>query len=183
MARSRRPRRKFEWARSAGRIATVNVGAQQVQRVDLLQSARNTYGADFGRDATVTAVKGYVKPVNAQIPAGSVVGGAAGIKVADAQELSSALQATDSPAEPTQGEYYDWMWFNPWNLGPFNLATTSTGQDVATSVIGANVWAVDVRSKRTFQSLGSTLALYVGVNGTAVDTDYDYFLSIGLKLP
>jgi hypothetical protein len=186
MARTaRRNRRKFEWARSAGAIATTNVAAQQVGRADLLASVRATYGNDFGRDATVVAVKGFVKPrLASTLATGTTVAGAAGIRTADAQDLTSVLQVTDAPSEPTQGYYYDWMWYQPWIMGPYNVPSGfSSGEDVGTSNIGASVWALDVRSNRTFESLGESLALYVGVNGVGVDVDFDYWVSIGLKLP
>lgn len=159
------------WARSNANT-TFSAGAPFVPfQADLLTNFAARYGAD-PLGVTITRIRGimgmYVGPPGTAIQLGRV-----GIRVGAEGEVAST---EFNPS--TNGEYLDWMSFEPFYVIPAGTATDS--------VEGTNVCArvVDVKSSRKLEELDQSLFLYAGITGATIQAvTLFYDLSIGLMLP
>lgn len=177
MARSRVPRRQFVWARKAGVIGLVGGGANAFVQ-DLLDGVRVRYGDAVLRGATVMGIRGYARP-NAQ-GSGVPIRFRFAVRVADTGEIDDTI-ADQREIAPFFSPESDWMLFHQ-SLVIGEQAVASP----ASSSRGSE-WAVETQASRKFAELGQTLAVFAdfqNTNGTPIDTgNFDYDLSIGLKLP
>lgn len=175
-----RNRRQFEWARSNGFLVGTVASAQAYGAVDLLADARTRWGNAVFRGATVSSVRGWLRP---NVASGTRVSGRAGIRVASYADIG---EVADNAAETpyADGGYEDWLGFYP-----YDVASPPTGATDASPATfnPANDWAIESHSSRRLDDLGMTLGLfffhtnvYAG-DGVAVQA-LDYDLSIGLKL-
>lgn len=160
---SRRPTRKFVWARQEGIIT--NVAVDGVTRTALLSDFETLYGAQL-IGCTIVRIRGLigVRPVTAASSFNSV---RAAVQVEP--NPSGAPVVADGPYG---GEHNDWMLFEPFH----------TASGVGNSEVDGRV--IDVRSSRKLEELNQGLFLYFGTRSTntsAVDVVFD--LSIGIKLP
>ena len=60
---------------------------------------------------------------------------------------------------------------------------TPNSPNVATWNSQANAWAVDIKSQRKLEELNQTLWMFVSAPPGADAINYNYDLSVGLKLP
>lgn len=182
MARSNRPRRKFEWARAVDFGPGVPEGNVAIGGVDLLASVRQDYGAAYLRGATVMTVKGYIRPF---VPDTERLVGVAGIRVCNYADLQS-VTADQTPGGQFGGEA-DWMAYLPYDVGT-NIAGYGSDTTPATWNNQGSMWGVDVQSSRTMNEAGYTLGLFwyhspvTSPDDPAVVAQLDYHLSVGLKL-
>lgn len=183
MARRRgstRTRRQFEWARSNGFLVGTVATSQAYGAVDLLADARTRWGNAVFRGATVSSVRGWIRP---NVANNTRVSGRAAIRVASYSDIAEvADNAQEAPYN--DGAYEDWMGFFPYDV--FAPEGFSLDQSPAT-FNPANDWAVETHSSRKLDELGYTLGLFFfhanvyGGGGADVQA-LDYDLSIGLKM-
>ena len=183
MARSRRRntnRRQWVWARQSGFFGGTTSGRSGFGAVDLLADARTRWGNAALRGATVSTIKGVIRPA---ATLGNRIFGIAGVRVcsiADVREVATEPQE----APFNDGLYEDWMMFFPYDV---TMPATDAGgfSQILATGNPANSWNVDVQSSRVLTDLGLTLGLFwyqTSVTGT-VQPNMDGTLSVGLKLP
>lgn len=181
MARSRKrssTRRQWEWARSSGFYTGTVAGTAGYGAVDLLADARTRWGNAALRGATVSTVKGWIRPY---YEVSSRVMGIAGIRVCSISDLEE-VAANPEEAPFNDGMYEDWMAFLPYDL---HFDDTTPAADLDATWNPANKFNLDVQSSRVLTDLGLTLGLFwyqAFVTGTAF-ANMDATLSVGLKLP
>lgn len=163
---NRQVRRKFVWDRTAGSVA---VGTGGPYGVDLLAAFRSQPGATH-LGATVMRVRGYIRPIGTDT--GAQTGGVAGMRIDSWNE-----DILDPDVQPTAQPDEDWLAWLPFEGTSFELNTYP-----ATWNNQASVWAVDVKAARKLEELNQTLWLFFTAP-TAGTIQYDYNLSVGLKLP
>lgn len=178
--RSRTSGRQWVWARQSGFFGGTLDGAATsgYGAVDLLSDARTRWGNAALRGATVTTVKGYIRPA---VSVGSRVVGIAGIRVCSTTDIEE-VGVNPEEAPFNDGMYEDWMMFFPYDL--FLGSDVEYGQLLATGN-PTNDWNIDVQSSRVLTDLGLTLGLFwyhTFVTGSA-QANMDGTLSVGLKLP
>lgn len=178
--RNRTSGRQWVWARQSGFFGGTAAGTSGYGAVDLLSDARTRWGNAALRGATVTTVKGILRPA---LVLGDRLIGIAGIRVCSTTDIEEA--ATNPEEAPfNDGMYEDWMMFFPYDV---TMPATDGGgfEQVLATGNPANPWNIDVQSSRVLTDLGLTLGLFwyqTAVTGEA-QPNVDGTLSVGLKLP
>lgn len=184
MRSSRGSKGHLQWLRANAYIdASPAVGADYVTAVDLFAPARSVYGPDYLRDATVLAVKGYVKPIMTSVNTTSVdISGVTAMREMDQAQADSPVEFEETPGSATSASHR-WELYMPWAQVGRQGAPTDTPGEQITSNPGASPWAVDVRSKIRFESSAKTLVLYVQQFGQNSGMNVLYHLSLLCRWP
>lgn len=174
---SRAPRRKTVWAREAGTFQLTTGDPFNATAVDLLASFEARYGADpIG--TTLLRVRGIYA-----LASGSTAGVPAVVGIRIGSDHDAAL--TSSEQNPmTNGEYLDWLSYEPFITGEFDPGTASTNS--FSSWVGGPVTnrVIDVKAKRKLTELDETIILNMGSDTASETTITGHFvLSMLLALP
>ncbi len=181
---TRRNRGHVQWVRANAYVNDAPVvGADYVMRADLFAPARAVYGPDYLRDATVLAVKGYVKPILTSVNTTSVdVSGVSALRLMDQAQADSPPEFEETPGSATSASQR-WELYQPWAQVGRQGAPTDTPGEQITSNMGASPWAVDVRSKIRMESSSKTVVLYVQQFGQNSTMNVLYHLSLLCRWP
>jgi len=150
-------------------------GSQVPIRADLLAPFEAAYGAQL-IGCTVVRIRGYLAVSNNNAAGTSFVLSRATIHVADQQEVTRPLTATDSSFDPASGQL-DYMLFEPF------LSLGSVPLQYNPSDIG--VKRIDNKSSRKIDELNQALCLTFSSRFANLSADLptlSYDLSIGVKL-
>ena len=167
----RQVQRKFVWDRTFGFLPTTSAGPFGV---DLLAGFRGQPGATH-LGATVTRIRGVIYPELSTPLEGAFLLGRIGFRIDSWNEDPAEL--TNQPQEQPDE---DWMGWLPYFI---DGSQTPNSPNVATWNSQANAWAVDIKSQRKLEELNQTLWMFVSAPPGADAINYNYDLSVGLKLP
>lgn len=159
-------RRRLVWARNSIETTITTGGGNVPHQNDLLSGFNTRYGAD-AVGLTIVRIRGII----------GVSGTVAGLPAVLAVRTGTEGEVAAAAFNPmTDGEYNDWMMYEPFIAFPDNAnATAST--DITARVI-------DVKSMRKLDELDQTLFLYAGSDtATASTVTLRYNLSVLLMLP
>lgn len=175
--------REWTWARSQGFVGGTVAGASARGAVDLLADARNLWGNAVLRGATVSTVRGYLRP---DVAAGQRVSGISAVRVC---ELNDIGEVTTNVEETPfgQGRYWDWLGFWPYDAASDGAVPLESQSIHAATFSPGSYWYVEAHSSRRMPDLGLTVGLFfyhTSVNSAAgADVgSISYDLSVGLKL-
>ncbi len=160
-------RRKFVWDRTQGFVAATSTGPFGV---DLLAGFRGQPGATH-LGATIMRIRGFVYPeLSTPLETGFILG-TIGFRIDSWNE--DPLDPDNAPlAQPDE----DWIGWLPWMV---DGSQSPNSPNVAT---WNNDFTVDVKAARKLEELNQTLWMFVSPSGTADPINYNYNLSVGMKL-
>lgn len=168
--RGRVQRRKFVWDRTFGFLPATSTGPFGV---DLLAGFRGQPGATH-LGATVMRIRGLIYPeLSTPLETGFLLG-RIGFRVDSWNE-----DPADPDNQPQSQPDEDWMGWLPWFI---DGSQTPNQPSIASWNPQASAWAVDIKANRKLEELNQTLWMFVSGPPAADPINYNYDLSVGLKL-